>query len=254
MSNQLLPSQYFKVEGQKDPSSLKGTLTPPPDSSMIPIPQYGKCITMSSNNVNYPFGKPIDVKSALKYIRNFYFNFLIKIRSKETDKEEVNKLKTNYSNGKSNHHEYIEKLEFVYEELNQKVNLLSEQLFRLNYGMTIEKDIALKILSQPGCEGLRLYLAAKGNDENDVTLVVGGVDCEGYDLNYKNVPTPKRKTIFTNDAWDAHITVTVPDTLSLLGEYVGHPPGSTSHLDSKGKKTDERKFLERFKLLNLAKS
>ena len=54
----------------------------------------------------------------------------------------------------------------------------------------VDKNILLKAISQPGCEGIRFYLCMK--TENDqgkpaevLSLVTVGVDIKGKDLNYE---------------------------------------------------------------------
>jgi hypothetical protein len=75
-----------------------------------------------------------------------------------------------------------------------------EQFGWLMYGLlnrssaiTFDKNILLKTLSQPGCEGVRFYLCKKTlsdgihelTEENDyLSLVTVGVDKEGHDLDY----------------------------------------------------------------------
>lgn len=81
-------------------------------------------------------------------------------------------------------------------------------------GVTFDKNILLKMISQPRCEGIRFYPALKSKGkEFFLSLVIVGVNSEGYDLHYNEGD----KKIM-----DAYITK------SLTGEY-GHPPGEPLH-------------------------
>ena len=85
-------------------------------------------------------------------------------------------------------------------------------------GVTFDKNILLKMISQPRCEGIRFYPALKSKGkEFFLSLVIVGVNSEGYDLHYNEGD----KKIM-----DAYITK------SLTGEY-GHLPGEplfTKHI------------------------
>jgi hypothetical protein len=98
-------------------------------------------------------------------------------------------------------------------------------LYNLAYGVTFDKTIVLKILSQPNCEGLRSYLCARKLTDGSIhySLVMVGVDCNGFDLNYPPAcHTPKQnKNLTLGD------NTVVSE--SLVGEY-GNPPGGSMML------------------------
>ncbi|MXV14281.1 hypothetical protein [Hufsiella ginkgonis] len=64
----------------------------------------------------------------------------------------------------------------------------------LLYGITFDRSIVLRILSQPRCEGLRMYLCKRPNGDKwtegeaaadmHASLVLVGVDGHGFDLNF----------------------------------------------------------------------
>lgn len=147
-----------------------------------PIPRRS-----SSGATNDIFGKPIDGNLAGKLIK-----------AAHTAIEDFKKLLDDrdlHNKGKKN---YLDVANFL--------TLLN--------GITFDKTVVLKILSQPNCEGLRAYLCKRDNVNNDVSLVLVGVDANGFDLNF---PDPKsvRETADTTN---------IPNQ-SLMAEY-GYPPGS----------------------------
>lgn len=84
------------------------------------------------------------------------------------------------------------------------------QMMEGSFAITFDKNLLLKTISQPKCEGVRFYPCLKeGPEEKDVlSLVTVGVDEDGNDLLYE----------FQED-----VSVEDIPTTSLLAEY-GHPP------------------------------
>ena len=89
------------------------------------------------------------------------------------------------------------------------------ELLKVSFGITFDKHIILKILSQPKCEGMRYYLCLKnqknpdtGNMQDFLSLVLVGVDAQGKDLLYTGTKLGDDGSIMTQ---------------SLTAEY-GHPP------------------------------
>jgi len=119
------------------------------------------------------FGKPIDVNVAISLIEDSF------------------KLAQKHLFGDGEHRDF------------------TQEILKLSYGITFDKSIILKILSQPKCEGLRSYLCYR---DNHYSLVMLGVDKDGYDLGYYRKPEGKK-------AADSSV-----DNTGLLAEY-GHPPG-----------------------------
>lgn len=118
-------------------------------------------------------------------------------------------------------------IKFKNEEDNEKDTL--KKLFHLLYGVTFDKSLILKILSQPNCEGLRSYLCIRGTGKDKhVSLVMVGVNINGYDLNYDP---------------GVNIDGKIP-TMSLIGEY-GFPPGGS-------KEKDDEYIDEHYRLLKFA--
>ncbi len=105
----------------------------------------------------------------------------------------------------------------------------AELALNVTYGVSFNKEIILKILSQTGCDGIRLYFcASKDQKDSHVSLVILGVDKDNYDLNYQ----PEDVSGFAGNE-------EVP-TMSLMGEY-GYPPDDGSLIDSKA--IDEHYYL-----------
>jgi hypothetical protein len=102
---------------------------------------------------------------------------------------------------------------------NDPLKLLRELLIRSS-AITIDKNVILKTLSQPGCEGVRFYLCKKViKDEYDtntpyLSLVTVGVDAKGQDLHYKYEPGRMSQ---------GPIKANLENT-SFLSEYGSPPP------------------------------
>ncbi len=154
-----------------------------------------------------PFGKPVDANLAIDLIKNAI---------------QVTKPLVNDFFNKE-HEDLTENERSIYELLN------------LSYGVTFDKALILKILSQPNCAGLRSYICARKPTESSkkalhVSLVMVGIDSAGFDLSYATV------NLNGND---------VP-TVSLIAEY-GYPPDENKKLDWAGdpKNIDEHYILLR---------
>jgi len=86
-----------------------------------------------------------------------------------------------------------------------------KQLIEGSFAITFDKNVLLKTISQPKCEGIRFYLCLKQTEqlEDVLSLVTVGVDADGKDLLYEFEPG---------------IPVEDIQTRSLIAEY-GYPPG-----------------------------
>lgn len=163
-----------------------------------------------------PYGLPIDAPLAIELIRRFlsaptpFFQMIDPAANKQM-------------------------LEGMSPEVAQSVQLMAEA-FNASYGVTFDRNIILKILSQTGCEGIRSYLCLsepeQGTDWNpgNWSLVLVGVDAQGNDLHYQN--------------YDPSIA-DEENTGSLTAEY-GHPPGGGNGILVNGEIDD------RYHLLKLA--
>ncbi|WP_428328736.1 hypothetical protein [Mucilaginibacter sp.] len=239
MTNQT--NTNWSIKGKKFNPNDPDNPTPGMD---LTIPETNPCIVMPDHSG--AFGTPIDADLAVRFIYNFYMKFstIFHPSHAEDFKESLDKLSTD-----------------ELKDIALKAKEFHQDVVNLNYGMTLDKNIASKILSQPGCEGLRFYLCAKA-DEN-VSLVVLGVDCEGFDLNYKT----GSNTIYSeNDNNDGVLpqkpgarTLQSVAMNSLIGEYVTPPytilledmPLLNSNAELKTADT-ENDGLDRFVLLNIA--
>jgi hypothetical protein len=108
-------------------------------------------------------------------------------------------------------------------------------LKKINYGVAFSRSAVLKILSQPNCEGIRSYLCARPVDGlHHFSLVMVGIDINGYDLNYP--PADEKGGSLQNG--DKAAT----DTKSLGLEY-GNPPGGGITMHGDKVQIDEHYYL-----------
>jgi hypothetical protein len=192
------------------------------------IPESDFCISIPQIPEG-PKGRPIDANLAVKLISDFYIA-VKNAHGNKTDQEigvmEAPELRVAYLAAR----EFLKKFQ------------------SLDYGVTIDKNFALKVLSQPKCEGLRGYLCMKDGEIAPFSLITVGVDQYGFDLKYD---TPKTVEYQANNT-DPDIVVPsiagAPPVKnvqmkSLIGEYVTPP---FTLVD----KTPEQ--LSRYVLLNIA--
>lgn len=161
------------------------------------------------------YGIPIDANLAVHLIRKL----LLKLQTEKIFSFGITDANANNRKVKAKIEE--EDWEKKYHELRKEYETVVKTLKDLvitSMGMTYDKNIFLKLISQPRCEGVRLYLCLKevgeGTEKKEfISLVLVGVDSEGKDLHYnyeklcqleegENIPTE-----------------------SLTAEY-GHPPGT----------------------------
>ena len=158
----------WKVQGRKFDSDNPDE---PCDDQELTIPQTKLCVQLPGYE-DMPLGRHIDANLAVHFISNF-----------------LKHIKTIYYPDPS-----PEFQEFLNDPKNEEFNSFvtktrdfHRRVLELNYGMSIDKNILLKVLSQPDCEGVRFYLCFKPNDDpkkQKISLVMVGIDCEGRDLNY----------------------------------------------------------------------
>jgi hypothetical protein len=182
----------------------QGQFGRPSDPTDIPIKEQDRSVSMDDKKEAY--GQPIDARLGIYLIRNLFdklddhhlLNLLFD--SEETESEEDSKKHT------------------------RDLKKWLKKLLWYSRAITIDKNIILKILSQPLCEGLRFYLCLtppKGATSTtdpfagNMSFVTVGVNCLGKDLNYN----------LTESLITAGNDVPDVETTSLVGEY-GHPPGN----------------------------
>ena len=173
---------------------------------------------MSMGNDDEYFGMPIDGRLAVHYIRNLWDTIkadnLLRMTEQSIDK--VNSYRKNnhaFLKGNENNKALTE-LEKVQQELIDQISQAEKWLLDLlnsSFAISMRKNLVLKTLSQPGCEGLRFYLCMKDKPKENnntkpgantskvqptpenthaapgkiLTLVMVGLDIHGQDLNFK---------------------------------------------------------------------
>lgn len=148
-----------------------------------------------------PYGIPIDARLAINLISDFHSLISEAILKRFIDGKEI---EFDFSNKRGQ--------DAVRKSMNDLVDMLKRSC-----AITVDKNVLLKTLSQPGCEGLRFYLCKKHTDTNFLSLVTVGVDSEGKDHLYTYESTNEKRI---------EKIASQVQTLSLVSEY-GHPPGSS---------------------------
>lgn len=186
---------------------------------------------------NPPFGTPVDTPLAIELIRNLW---------KEIDDAKLFELKAQYKVliDEAEKHGFTEVKPKIENLVYKNADWL-EELLKNSFAMTVDRTVILKILSQPGCEGLRFYLCLKkekGKENKNVpgtlSLVSVGVDIDTRDLNYDyekekhdltNIPDIENcsmgveyKSVLGKDPFDQ--TATTEDDIQpfVLFKYANH--------------------------------
>jgi hypothetical protein len=208
----------------------------PKTGATIVIPEPGTDINMTVHHRNGAgqqasvpvptYGLPIDANLAIYLLQNAISNsdaFLDVVTNRFIDFS-TNKIK-----------------------LNSRTLGIDDTL-NLTYGVTFDKSIILKVLSQPGCEGIRCYLCARPGNPKHTSILIIGVDADGYDLNYKGYKNSKPGDLLKPDSDSDDV-----DTCSLIAEY-GYPPDDPGIGNKTGSEaTKTAKSDSHYVLLNLAK-
>lgn len=167
----------------------------------IDIPESDEDGIMMPDGKNI-YGEPVDARLAVFYIKKLWkevFNKKLLTIAEDTNAL-LNFLKEKVENDFKSFDkvDFLNKLDVISSSTEEANNWLAGLLDN-SFGITMDKSILLKTLSQPGCEGVRFYLAMKDkadkqHDQDSVevpyslpgvlTLVTVGVDCEGTDLHF----------------------------------------------------------------------
>ena len=170
------------------------------DVSDLKIAETARSVDMDEGDAGMekdPYGIPVSAKLGIALIASFQ-KLISPLREK---------LKSNNFN------------EFFTEE---QADTLTDLLTRSS-AITIDKNVLLKTLSQPGCEGVRFYLCKKmvadaGKEKAYISLVTVGVDAKGQDLHYEYNEGRLQSGLLA-----AHLLNT-----SLVSEYGSPPPPRTA--------------------------
>lgn len=175
--------------------------------------------TNKSKNKKHPYGMPIDARLAVALIAAW--------------QKKVDGLKEKL---------FEEKREL---SLNREERDSFKALLKRSSAITVDKNIILKTLSQPGCEGLRFYLCMKSEPSKDeketdfLSLVTVGVNEYGRDLHYSYDDKNGIKGMKALKA-----------SYSMLSEYNSPPP--PPYNISKAKSFIEDSFDKRYAILKYA--
>lgn len=149
-----------------------------------------------------PYGIPITANLGISLISKFHKMIHPIARKKFLDGEYISF--NNIITGKG------EKQGYTIDDIEKSYNDLID-ILRRSCAITIDKNVLLKTISQPGCEGVRFYLCKKRvKGTSFISLVTVGVNSEGRDHLYDYSPGLKGGDV---------------EPKSLTTEYA-HPPGS----------------------------
>jgi hypothetical protein len=192
--------------------------------SNIDIPETDGIVMPDGKNV---YGEPVNARLAIFYIRKLWQEIeKLKLLTVHEDTMIFMDIIRNHSKNKFKELKE-EDFEVKLKEIEQKWKRANDwliDLLRNSFGITMDKSVLLKTLSQPECEGIRYYLAMKRKPEEEksvtyegeikdskgrpvkLTLVTVGVDKKGTDLHYeydpekvedKRIPDVENKSLCT---------------------------------------------------------
>lgn len=187
-----------------------GSVDPPTIEPEKPLTIEEDATTLIIPNSEGPYGEPLSTGVAVHLIRNMYD--IVKESNKVIDKIQ-DKLSPNKKDddplGFFLTPEELETLEFL------------KKLIRDSMAITFDKSQILRLISQPGCEGIRFYQALRVvNDKKVMTLVAVGLNRHACDLNYATTNDDGSFAYKPNDHSD--------DTCQSLVLDWAHPPGGTT--------------------------
>jgi hypothetical protein len=171
--------QKWTAKGNELITNTNGTRVNTSRQNDIPINELDRSFTMPGYGKAPAAGIPVDANTAIFLIRKFHQRLLSFPRSLYDKNEAIPAVPLNPADIQT-FREWI-------------TNLLI-----FSKAITLDKNIILKTLSQPGCEGVRFYLCLKDHDsmsESEIeesgehkeifSLVTVGVDDKGRDIHYK---------------------------------------------------------------------
>lgn len=219
-----------------------GTLQPEPTD--IVVMECPRSVSMDKGK--YAYGQFISANLAITLIHNLHkrlfenYTSFFKLLNQRFTKE--------IGDRKTKEEQLFSK---AFEEFQESIKTIIDR----SAAITIDKNIILKTLSQPECEGMRFYLCIKSpiegnaNRKDYISLVTVGVDKTGQDLFYKYKPE--------NVGKDETLESLAVDDQSATGEY-GHPPGTKlgviQALEKKNSSFDNRFVLLKYAIEKIKKS
>jgi phage gp36-like protein len=133
-----------------------------------------------------PYGVPIDAPLAVELIRELW---------KRVHAERVNEIQSDMNNLVRKlllpDEKSIADIAAEIQNLGVKAQTWLDSLLHCSFALTVDRGLLLKVLSQPGCEGVRFYLCLNKHSDNtnQLSIVSVGVDIDGTDLNFEYDPT-----------------------------------------------------------------
>lgn len=172
-----------------------------------------KASTLEISGSEGPYGEPISTGVAVHLIGN-----MLSILS--TSKKKITDILEAYSPFIGEKESVVRFL--LTDEDAAALNSL-RKLITKSMAITFDKSQILRIISQPGCEGVRFYQAVRKDDKgNDImTLVCVGLNKDAYDLNYAE--RDNNGTILQSSIPEARVA---EGCESLVLDWA-HPPGNT---------------------------
>ncbi len=169
------------------------------ESCQVNVLEYAKSLMVPPDHDKAkPYGIPIDATLAINLISDFH-----QLLNGE--------IKRKFLEGGSFAFGFLESEEETKNFIESTSTLV--EILRRSSAITIDKNILLKTLSQPGCEGLRFYLCKKSvKGEDFISLVTVGVDKHGKDH------------LYDHSSDNTEVKGAPIENRSLVSEY-GFPPG-----------------------------
>jgi hypothetical protein len=201
-------------DASMDNEYCEDSITLPEQISNLHMGQKPPKIQRRTSTTADDFGKPIDANLAVHLIKRSY--------------GAVNEILDNV--------DLLKSLTHSEKDLSKdEKDKIKQEMLNMMYGVTFDKTVILKILSQPNCEGIRSYFCKRKDGHLSIALI--GVDGCGFDLNYDpNAPKVVAKTAGP------------PPNNSLIIEY-GYPPSGPGIVDQE-MENGKTKFDSHYVLLN----
>jgi hypothetical protein len=215
--NELPLARWKAINGKQLQNDYQpGNPVSDPTSIEIEVKELARSMDMGSNAFIKPddaYGMPITANLAIAMISSF--QAMLKPLKSKTEKILLEFEKSN----EEKYNQFFKDLNESEKHDWEKYFMNLRDLLEISSAITIDKNIILKTLSQPKCEGIRFYLCIKIIDEKPIiSLVTVGVDEDGKDLHYD-----VQASVEASLRADNSLKTTQVENMSLISEY-GSPP------------------------------